>query len=411
VRNLSGMLRQNAFGLCGRALRLLDRLPGPYLDLLASPMTARADIEFTTRCNLRCVYCASLLPGYEGNDLDLSLLDPFVAGLQRRQVLIVGVSGHGETTTVRDWHRHCDKMLDRGCRLYLSTNLARELSDDEAAVLSRFAIVQVSCDTSDLKLFKELRRGGDFRTLLYNMGNIRRQALKAGRKPPEFWWHCVVSDRTVEHLDEHVAMGLAEGVRLFNFINLVKHADLADCPVGLISEMPGEELERLPAHFRRIFTMIRAQGATYICDSLLERLSERLDACPPSDPSPEYGRHYSLQGSDRTRDCLDPWWYVKLAAGGEILPCCRTTEPIGKLAEASGPAQIANNAAVRRLRESLLTGRLPEVCRTCNIRGWTSLDELRGKVALFITLSPVLGLLHRTGLLLPILQRMRRTEF
>jgi len=211
--------------------------------MLQSHLTARADIEFTTKCNLRCVYCASLIPSYQGGDLEAAYLEDILRCLRQRKVLTVGVSGHGETTTVADWHKYCDKMLDDGFDLYLSTNLARELSDAEINTLSRFHIIQVSCDTADTQLFRKLRRGADFRTIVYNMGRIKSRSIQLHRRAPVFWWHCVVSDQTVWKLEEHVAYGLAAGVRLFNFINLVAHLDLEECPVGLITDMPRQDLE------------------------------------------------------------------------------------------------------------------------------------------------------------------------
>jgi len=378
--------------------------------LLKSHLTARADIEFTTKCNLSCVYCASLLPGYSGRDLDTSYLADILESLKRRKVLTVGVSGHGETTTVSNWHQYCAKMLDSGFDLYLSTNLARELSDEEIATLSRFHIIQVSCDTTDLRLFKKLRRGGDFRTLLYNMGRIRSRSIQSGERAPIFWWHCVVSDETVWRLEDHVAYGLASGVRLFNFINMAPHVGLQECPVGLITDMPREDIERLPAYFDRIFHMIKSNGASYICDSLMGRLREKLDSHNARGEADCDRRHYALQPKGMTRDCLDPWTYAKVASDTGVMPCCRTFTPVGFLSDGHKLDHILNNSEMMQFRESLLTGKLKEVCRTCNIRGWTDIEQLNFKVSLFLKFGKYLPVLHRWGILLPLLHQWRRSE-
>jgi len=375
--------------------------------LLTSGITARADIEFTTRCNLGCVYCLSRLPSYSGIDLDVAYLDGIVESLRQRKALTVGVSGHGETTTVRDWHLHCDRLLNSGFDLYLSTNLCRDLSDAEIDTLARFQVIQVSCDTSDQKLFKELRRGGDLRTLLFNMNRIRGRAVQLGERIPIFWWHCVVSDRTVWKLREHVGVGLSEGVKLFNFINLAKNPEIDCDDVNLIADMPREDLDRLPEHFNSIFELIRRNGAHYICDSLLERLTEKLRE-PVAEESDEEGRHFSRQEPGMTRDCIDPWSYIKVSASSAVIPCCRAAEPIGMLSEGQPLHELVNNRHMKAVRRTLLTGKLKEICLTCNIRGWTSIEHLRFKVAMFVRFGKLLPFLHRRGVLLPLAQRLRR---
>lgn len=52
-------------------------------DLLRSDFTARAEIEFTSRCNLRCVYCYSVAGNHTGTDLDLNHLSHVVPVLKQ----------------------------------------------------------------------------------------------------------------------------------------------------------------------------------------------------------------------------------------------------------------------------------------------------------------------------------------
>jgi len=105
-------------------------------------------------------------------------------------------------------------------------------------------------------------------------------------------------------------------VRLFNFINLVSHSGLEECPVGLITDMPRDDLERLPAHFDRIFHMIKSNGGSYICDSLMERLGEKLDSHEAKARVECDSRQYAMQPQGITRDCLDPWTHFKVASNG-----------------------------------------------------------------------------------------------
>jgi len=301
-------------------------------------------------------------------------------------------------------------MLDQGLQLYISSNLAREFSEEEVHTLSRFRIVQTSCDTVDPRLFRELRRGGDFRNLIHNMSRIRACAVKDGRRPPDFWWHCVLSDKTIWRLEQYVCYGLAEGVSLFNFINLVKHEDIAAMKsVMHITELPPDRLREVLPLFANVFRIIRKHGATYICDSLFESVNDRVQSDrSDGDSSLPLPAHATRQAPGMTRDCVDPWIYAKVAADGGIIPCCRWDRSLGTLSDGDSMLDILNNPRMKAFRGQLLTGRLEDVCRTCNIRGWTSIEILKLKVGLFLRFGRFVPLVHKLGILLPLLYRLRR---
>jgi len=82
---------------------------------------------------------------------------------------------------------------------------------------------------------------------------------------------------------------------------------------------------------------------------------------------------------------------------------------VGSLEDGRKLDSILTNSEMMDFRESLLTGKLKELCRTCNIRGWTEIEKLRFKVSLFLKFGKFLPVLHKWGILLPLLQRLRRS--
>jgi len=376
--------------------------------LLESNFTARAEIEFSTRCNLRCVYCRS--SANVGSDLDFQYLDSIADVLQRRNALSVGVSGNGETTVVKDWHSHCDRMLDRGLGLAITTNLARELSDAEAATLSGFPIVRVSCDTVRPRLFKKLRRGGNLGTLLYNMAKIRSFAADRGAREPFFWWNAVVSAQTVRYLEEYVGFGLAVGVKHFCFLNLCDPppAEDGDESVDHVTDMPLEQLRELPGLFDRVFARIRKNGGSFICSTLIDLINDKLREAGP-DESTNNGSLYDDPGkSGMTRNCLDPWIYARINVDTGVKPCCITDEVMGFLNKGQGLEDILNNSKIKAYRSGILTGKLRPACRTCPNRGWTEIEKMHIKVLALVGARRVLPALQRHGILVPLLHRWRR---
>lgn len=377
-------------------------------ELLCSDFTAKAEIEFTSRCNLRCVYCYSLNPLHEGSDLDPELLDPIVDSLRRRGVLSVGVSGGGETTIVKDWHHYCDTMMDDGLDLFITTNLARELSDAEARTFARFSIVQVSVDTADAKLFKKLRRGGDLRTILYNMAKIRAQALKLDIKGPLFWWNAVVNDLTVNGLEDYVRFGLGQGVKHFNFLGMFSHQSSGETQVRPLKDLPKDDLLSIPPLLERVFNVVRKGGGSFVGRSVLEEVRGILEEEKGRAVDDGGSSSRRMQRSGMTRDCLDPWVYIKIAGDSSLKPCCATGESLGFLNRGDRFEDMVNNDLMREYRKGLLTGNLRSICRTCQLKGWTDIETLRLKVRLASAARGVLTALHRQGLLMPLLYRWRR---
>ncbi|MEW6139731.1 MAG: radical SAM protein [Thermodesulfobacteriota bacterium] len=377
-------------------------------ELLRSNFTARAEIEFTSRCNLRCVYCYSVAGRHTGTDLDLNHLSHVVRVLKQRGILAVGVSGGGETTVVKGWHHHCNRLLDQGIDLFITTNLARELTDEEALTLARLMIIQVSVDTADPQLFKKLRRGGDLKTVVYNLAKIRSQALRHGLKGPVFWWNAVVSDLTVWGLREYVDFGLAQGIKHFNFLSMYEHQPVeGTLPVRSLSQLPVSELEAVGPFLEGVFHSIRRGKGSFLCNTLLEEVNralalKRVGEFPPGE------RSYDRGPERLTRDCLDPWIYVKVDSNGRISPCCASGVMIGDLSSGDELSDILNNDAVRGFREGILTGNLAKVCRECKLKGWTTIDAMRLKVSLVSSVSRMAKTLHRCGLLIPLIHAWRR---
>jgi len=396
-----------------KILKGLERFP-PLTDriapekLLTSDFTARAELELTTHCNLRCVYCRGSEPW--GADMDLQYLPSIIDTLKHRGVLAVGVSGNGETLSIKDWRTHCDRMLDEGLNLFVTTNLARELSDEEAATLGRFIIVRVSCDTVRPWLFKRLRRGGDLKMLLYNMAKIRSLAITLGRKPPTFWWNAVVTRQTVFYLEEYVAFGLSVGVKHFCFMELCGPPPVDEGlePVNHVTDMPLEELQRVPDLFQRVFAMIRENGGSFICNAVMDSVNERLQGGLSGTRTVDESIPRVPNVNGFTRNCLDPWIYARVSVDTSVKPCCITDEPMGFLNRGPSLEEILNSDAIKSYRSGILTGKLMPACRMCPNRGWTEIEKLYLKVLALSWAREVLTPLQRLGILLPLLHRWRR---
>lgn len=366
---------------------------------LESPRTLTAHIEFTSRCNLRCVYCFSSQPGYKDTDLDVEIIRDVIESSKTRNVKVVCVSGHGETTIYKNWQVYCSRMLDAGMPLHIISNFAKEFSRQELETLSRFKSIDISCDTCEPELFKKLRRGADLKTLCGNISKLQTTAFDRGRRLPEISFSCVVSDQNVLNLLDFVSFGKDLGVTHFNFCNLTKYPDLkGTLNPKHITEMPTELLHKAEESLVETFAFLQRSGIGYnVQTGLLETLKQKIrqGAVPESPREGEAVNEehipyrYSSTGKQgQTRDCLDPWAFIMIRANNDVLPCC-WQKPICSLSRGQSLSDAFNNIWIKALRKGLLTGDLPLECIDCPSRGWTAVTELQKKVWRY--LNPLTG--------------------
>lgn len=186
-----------------------------------SPRTHWMLVEFTTRCNFKCTYCAVSQPTWKPRDMDFyeisyqSLLQQAV----QRDVKIVNLHGHGETTILPNWRELVEQARTTGARLMLCSNFGRMHTDEDTATFASLQHLTVSIDTVDHELFKRLRRGGDLRTLIYNMTRLQSKIREQGFGP-FVSWSVVLSDLNWRGLPNLVRQGIDLGVGVFGLCNL-----------------------------------------------------------------------------------------------------------------------------------------------------------------------------------------------
>lgn len=242
------------------------------VDLLTSSVTPHINIEFTSRCNLRCVYCAVSQPDYDGRDLEITNFDHFIEEMKERCVQSVSVNGHGETTFVPGWQERVDALLDAGFGISITTNLARALRPEELGTMARMSYIHVSVDTHNKALLKRLRRKVDLEIILNNMKEIEMKAREFCLPKPQFIWSCVVSNRVALGIVDYVRFGLDCGVRDYVFCNLVEWpTPPGTIEVTNVAALNNEDLARFCTLLKQVEDMIRdAGGSLHIAGDLAE---------------------------------------------------------------------------------------------------------------------------------------------
>ncbi len=266
----------------GVELLLGERLVGlPRATDLLKGHTRVVFLEFTSRCNLRCIYCAVSQPGYVGRDMPTDDFDRLVEDMKALGVVQVCINGHGETTLLPDWQKNVRKIASAGLSMSIISNFARLMSDAELEAMAHVANIQVSIDTFRAELLRKLRRRVDVRNILTNMVRVHAAASRLGIPKPKFSWSCVITDKNAFDLVDYVHFALACGVREVTLCNLIKRDDLdGGIKVDHVTTMPQDKLTRFAGMIEEAKAILSQAGGQLsvvagLEDSIADTLSQR----------------------------------------------------------------------------------------------------------------------------------------
>src|ERR1700733_13695975 len=207
--------------------------------------TGQADIEFTSDCDLRCVYCLVSSDTYRGRTISTAIIGKLKEELPNRGIKHVGINGHGETTIIPNWVDICGPFLEMAVTSHLISNFARSFKRRELETLARVKLILVSLDTVDTDLLKAIRRKGDLRTIVMNIVNVRATAMRLGVAAPRFQVNAGIYDRNVFGLPDLARFCIALKIESLSFWSLLVHSVFAeDAKCNTVENLSPPELRR-----------------------------------------------------------------------------------------------------------------------------------------------------------------------
>lgn len=378
--------------------------------MLHSDKTKICHIEFTSKCNLRCIYCAINQPGYTFYTLSPETIEELIELIISRRVNIVSVNGHGETTTFPKWQYYCDRLIKEKIPLHIISNFAKPFSDEEIATLVQFRDIEISCDTSFPDLYRTIRRNGKLETIENNLKKIFQKAKEYNIAGPTISFSTVVSDQTVFGLFDLTKYAINLGVSYFNFCNLVRHPDIeSDIQLNHVTTLPPDKLLIAKNEIEKSFAFLHSKNINFdYYKGLIDSINDKLNAKTASEQNiPKENSSSTIQKNiltesiepksievvkktkkysgiiknGQTRNCLDPWHFMQIEASGNFLPCCWHSAT-GFLDSVKKAGNLFNNSAIKSLRWNLLSGNLDSHCTQCPSRGLINIYKYNLKVFL-----------------------------
>lgn len=369
----------------------------PVDHVAAPPRMSRIATSFTTRCNLRCVYCPEgSHPEEFYGDMSPELLGELISYAKQKNAY-VDISFYGDSTFHDQFYDFANQIIEAGVSLAITSNFARLLREEEIAVIARCRTVAFSVDTHDRDAAKAIRKGLDLRTLVFNIVRVRAYCFRNGLRTPPLTLHAVLVDKTVRDLPKLVALAAAFGV---NRVGCNELAEMDGARGGLqnIADLRGLELMAAVASIKEAIALAAQLGVQfYFSGEQLARINAAASGKVDQD-GPRLGREgiqgtYYFRGdealelqSGMTRKCIEPWLGPILSPKGEVYPCCARGTVMGVVGEEGSFADVHDNDAHRKLRLSLLTGEnLDAECRLCHLAPQTTPAELSRIVASLYT--------------------------
>jgi radical SAM protein with 4Fe4S-binding SPASM domain len=273
----------------------------------------------------------------------------------------VMILGFGEPMTHPKFVPMLFELDELGIETSFSTNgIGGELIADRLAELKHLRHINISIDSPDERIFKEIR-GGELQRVLVGMRALA--AAVAGRVTVTV--ASVVMKSNVRSLLAFPSILREAGIRYYTLSGLHDYT----------RELQSEQIHRgrvlqtfLPA--RRLHVLLdklKAECAKNGVELLLEHRTQ-LDFYLPQQSATEFFEEGGHAGH-LTRACTVPFDSIYFDSQGKAFPCCHSagSEALGDL-RTETIEQIWSGSRIRKFRSDLLDARTtPTVCRSCSI--------------------------------------------
>jgi len=200
-----------------------EGMAAQQFDLLRPMRLSEIRIDINEKCNLRCDYCAVSSDTYNGVEMQQPIFDAVFDLLRKEKGAHVYLNGHGETTYHPNWLAWGKQIIDISVRPIITTNLAKPFSDDEIKLLAQFKTIQVSLDSHDPEMMKNIRKAVKVDHVFATIDRIREAAV-ASYLPhvPKITMSVGVYDPSIWTLEDFVKRLIKINIAGITFWNLVE---------------------------------------------------------------------------------------------------------------------------------------------------------------------------------------------
>lgn len=387
-------------------LRLLKKINAKLNNLEAlygvaelKSVPTHLEIDFTSRCNLRCPMCHQSKMEMGRHRLSELGLDTLIDVLPYTETVMM--AGLGEPLLYRGLQKFLPYLSHYGCHSHLFTN--GELIHRHLDVLIHVNRISVSLDGASKSVFEYLRSGADFDRVVANVAKLRAIAPEM-----ELITSTVISNRNVSEVAAIVELAISLGMDAVN-LSPVDHTPALALGVEhqpvfieqlqrakVLAERSGMELHNniFDQHFSlKRNAVITKEDFVKVKQTHAVAPTEKQDVEVPHHRITRHfihrmcavGQRHEIErritcqaahldalervikrspGSLHEPYCSAPWKYGFARSNGMARLCPYADIEVGKVLDTLGGQY--NSSAVKQLRESMANGEpWLDVCQSC----------------------------------------------
>jgi len=151
------------------------------------------ELHLTSACNYRCKHCSYRMRNKAATQIKESKCRQIIEEIVALKPAGVYFSGGGEPTTLKNWDKYAETLLDKGIDVALITN-GSLIRDKHANLVARFNYMAVSVQAANRSTYEQITGGRCFEKLFTLPERIK--SISASR--------CLVGSRSVLTTDNYL---------------------------------------------------------------------------------------------------------------------------------------------------------------------------------------------------------------
>jgi MoaA/NifB/PqqE/SkfB family radical SAM enzyme len=307
-----------------------------------------AQVEVTTKCNLRCAMCEHSHWTEKAEDLSLENFKRIVDN--NPFLLTLNLTGIGESLLNPEFLKMLEYAKEKGIFVWFNDNMA--LMDEAMArkvIDSGVDVLAISLDGATSETFEAIRKGADFNQVMQNIKGLVMMKKLLKSKTPKLFISFVVMPSNYREMPAVARIAQGLGIENVTYVGALEFEQNREMGFNRINLKDYEKYEAEALEIR----------AKYGVDMRMPAKRQK--------PMP-----YS--------SCPLPWESLYINHKGQVLPCCFATQrndPALYKASVLGNAieepieKIWNNEKFRALRRGLLSNQPVPICKGCaKVKGY-----------------------------------------
>jgi len=245
------------------------------LDKIKSPVSI--EFHWTSNCNYDCVHCSYGSRRETTNYLSKETINLLIKDVCSMGVQAVYLSGGGEPTVIKGWHKYAEQLMDHNVKVALITN-GVAIKEQQISTVQKMEYVAISVYSTYESRYKKITESNKF-----NQQFLLPKLIKKNNTETIIGARCVLND--INH-DEVVSIYQKAMESDFDYIIFIPAIDYEGRGV-LLSEKSKKNIKKVVEKNKELFdnnrtnitNMIKLDVNHYQENNYLENLTQQPDGC------------------------------------------------------------------------------------------------------------------------------------